>query len=149
MLQLDVCAWAESAYGLATAFFLAAHLAFISLDNFFFIAGLIGRRRVDFFVGDAALFPADLPFCFAHHAFFAAPILARAAALILRLRDAGCDDFAFGGRPRRAGSEPSPTRAAIARSMCSSSSLSCVTTLLMSTCILSSVATSVPAACCR
>jgi hypothetical protein len=39
---------------------------------------------VDFFAGAAVFLGVDLPFRFAHHAFFAAPILARAAGLIRR-----------------------------------------------------------------
>jgi protein-S-isoprenylcysteine O-methyltransferase Ste14 len=72
----------------ATAFFLAAHRAFINFDNFFFIAGLIGRRReADFFADDAAFFGARWPVCFAHHAFFAVPILALAGEEKLLARD--------------------------------------------------------------
>jgi len=98
------------------ALFLAAHRAFISLDNFFFIAGLI-LRRLDFFADDAAFFGARWPFCFAHHAFFAAPILALAAAFIFRLCGAGCFDCDFGGRPRRFLRDGfNPSRAAIALS---------------------------------
>ena len=51
-------------------------------DNFFRMAGLIGFRAVDFLVTDLVSFAPALPFRFAHQAFFAAPILARAAALI-------------------------------------------------------------------
>ena len=121
------------------AFFLSAHLAFIIADNFFRMAALIGRRPVDFLTCDAAFLGADLPFCFAHHAFFAAAILARAAELMRRRfwPLAGLACLTLGGRPRRAGWEPSPTRAAIAYSIRSISCLSCVTTLLMSMCILS------------
>jgi len=64
------------------AFFLSAQRAFIIADNFFFMAGVIGFRAADFLETDLAAFGPALPFCFAHHAFFAAPILARAAALI-------------------------------------------------------------------
>jgi|ERR1039458_7273271 hypothetical protein len=90
----------------APAFFAAAHRAFASADNFFRAAGLIGFQAGAFFAGVAALFGADLPFCFAHRAFCAAEILARADALIVRL-----PAEEFGGRPRR-GLDPS--RAAIA-----------------------------------
>jgi hypothetical protein len=78
-------------------------------------------------------------FLSAHHAFFAAAILARAAELMRRRfwPLAGLACLTLGGRPRRAGWEPSPTRAAIAYSIRSISCLSCVTTLLMSMCILS------------
>jgi hypothetical protein len=55
-----------------------AHRAFIIADNFFRRAGLIGLRF------EAAFLGAVLPFRFAHQAFFAAPILARAEALIRR-----------------------------------------------------------------
>jgi hypothetical protein len=64
------------------AFFFCAQRAFIMADNFFRMAGLIGFREVDFLAVDFAAFGPALPFCFAHQAFFAAPILARAAALI-------------------------------------------------------------------
>ncbi|MGD0931564.1 MAG: hypothetical protein ABR902_13010 [Candidatus Korobacteraceae bacterium] len=64
------------------AFFLCAQRAFIMADNFFRMAGLIGFRAVDFLVTDLVSFAPALPFRFAHQAFFAAPILARAAALI-------------------------------------------------------------------
>ena len=88
-------------------FFAAAQRFFMRADNFFFIAGLIGLRAVAFFVGAAAFFGADLPFCCAaHQAFFAAPIFLRAAGDIVRLRDAGCEDCDLGGRPRR-GADPS------------------------------------------
>jgi hypothetical protein len=69
-------------------FFLAAHRAFIRADNFLFIAGLIGFRPspVLTFLG------TDLPFCLAHRAFYAADILARADALIVRrFRAAACN----------------------------------------------------------
>jgi hypothetical protein len=64
------------------AFFLCAQRAFIIADNFFRMAALIGLRAVDFFATGLAALGSGLPFCFAHQAFFAAPILARAAALI-------------------------------------------------------------------
>jgi len=64
------------------AFFLAAHLAFIIAESFFRIAGLIGFRPEAFFWAGAAFLAPPLPFCFAHQAFLAAAILARAAALI-------------------------------------------------------------------
>ena len=99
-------------------------------DNFFRMAALIGFRAVDFLeTGITFLYP--LPFCFAHHAFFAAPILARADALMRRrFRPlAGLAWLPLGGRPRRAGWEPSPTRAAIAFSIRLASCLSCATML--------------------
>ena|ERR1019366_2226761 len=67
----------DTVSGYAT-FFLCAQRAFIIADNFFRMAGPIGLRFAAAFLG------AVLPFCFAHHAFFAAAILARAAALIRR-----------------------------------------------------------------
>ena len=102
------------AYALA---FRAAHRAFIIADNFFRIAALIGLRPVVFL--ETAVRFLGLPFCFAHQAFFAAPILARAAGLMRRrfLTLAGLAWLLLGGRPRRAGWEPSPTRAAIALSL--------------------------------
>ena len=97
----------------APAFFLAAQRAFASADNFFRAAGLIDFRAVTFFAG--AVFGADLPFCFAHRAFCAAEILARADALIVRLCGTGCDVSALGGRPRRGRDDTAdPSRAAIA-----------------------------------
>jgi len=62
------------------AFLLWFHLAVISVDNFFRAAELIGLRlavliKVGFFAAP------ELRFCLAHQAFFAAPILTRAAAL--------------------------------------------------------------------
>ena len=92
------------------------------------MAGLIGRRPVDFLAGlagAAGFAGADLPPHFAQRFFIAAEMRLRAAVLILRLAGAaaanfalggaGCAAcFALGGRPRRAGWEPSPTRAEIA-----------------------------------
>ena len=75
------CTNPETVLALYAALFRSAHLAFIIADNFFRMAGLIGRRPVDFLETGAA-FLGPLPFCFAHHAFFAAAILARAAALM-------------------------------------------------------------------
>jgi len=63
--------------------FFAAHRAFIIADNFFRIAALIDLRAAVFFEMLLA-FLAPARFCFAHHSFFAALILARAAALIRR-----------------------------------------------------------------
>ena|ERR1035438_8359829 len=115
---------------LAPAFFAAAHRAFASADNFFRAAVLMGFRAGVFLAGAEAFFGAELPFCFAHHAFLAAPILARAEALMTRrLRPAALAWPLLGGRPRRAGWEPIPTRAAIACSMRLTSSLSCATML--------------------
>src|SRR5208283_5165919 len=110
-------------------FFRAAHLAFIKADNFFFIAGLIGFRAADFFGAVLAFFGADLPFHCAQRCFIAAEMRFRAAGLMRRrfIPGAGSACFALGGRPRRAGWEPSPTRASIACSIRLASCLSCVT----------------------
>ena len=114
-------------------FFLSAHRAFIMADNFFFIAGLIGFRAVDFLAGAEAFLGAALPFCFAHRAFCAAEILARAEALIVRRFGllAAIALFEPAGRPgpRREGWEPNPARAAMACSILVTSSLSCATML--------------------
>src|ERR1017187_2982008 len=114
-------------------FFLSAHRAFIMADNFFFIAGLIGFREMDFLAGVAAFFGAALPFCFAHRAFCAAEILARAETLIVRRFGllAAIALFEPAGRPgpRREGWEPNPARAAMACSILVTSSLSCATML--------------------
>ena len=98
------------------AFFLCAHLAFINADNFLRMAGLIGFRAVDFLAGAAVFFGADLPPHFAQRCFIAAEMRFRADALMRRpFRPlAGLACFSLGGRPRRAGWEPSPARAAIA-----------------------------------
>ena len=87
--------------------FLAAHRAFIITDNFFRMAALIGLRPVVFLETAAPFLRPGLPFCFAHQAFFAAPILARAAGLIRRrfLVLAGLAWLLLGGRPRRTGWE--------------------------------------------
>jgi hypothetical protein len=116
------------------AFFLAAHRAFIIADSFFLIAGLIGLRPAAFFWAGAAFFGAAAPFRFAQRCFIAALILARAAALKRRrFRPiAGVGWLALGGRPRRAGWEPVPTRAAIACSIRLASCLSCSTIPSMS-----------------
>lgn len=103
------------------AFLLSTHLAFISAESLFRVAALIGRRAVEFL-------DVGLRFCFAHHAFLASPILARAAALMWRRFR--LVDGAFCGRPRRA-LELTPIRAAIACSMRASSCLSCSTILSM------------------
>jgi hypothetical protein len=110
---------------LAPAFFLAAHLAFIRADIFFRMAGLM-RRPMDFFAEDAAFFGADFRFCCAQRCFIAAEIRFRAAGLIRRrFRPAACLAWlTLGGRPRRAGREPSPASAAIAFSIRLASCLS-------------------------
>jgi len=94
------------------------------------MAALMGLRAVAFFEAGLALV-APARFCFAHHAFFAAPILARAAALIRRRfwPLTGLAWLTLDGRPRLAGCDASPTRAAIARSIRVISCLSCATTL--------------------
>jgi len=70
-------------------------------DSFFRIAGLIGLRLAFFLAGEA-FFAPPLPFCFAHQAFLAAAILARAAALIWRRFPPACTvRLSFGGRPGR------------------------------------------------
>ena len=118
---------------LYAVFFLSAHRAFIMADNFFFIAGLIGFRAVDFLAGAEAFLGATLPFCFAHRAFCAAEILARAEALIVKRFGllAAIALFEPAGRPgpRREGWEPNPVRAAMACSILLTSSLSCATML--------------------
>src|ERR1035441_7442334 len=72
-----------------------------------------------------------LAFRFALLCFIAAEIRLRAAALMRRrfLTLAGLAWLPLGGRPRRAGREPSPTRAAIACSIRLASCLRCVTML--------------------
>ena len=86
---------------LYVAFFVCAHLAFIIADNFLRMAALIGRRPVGLVWTGAAFLAPALPFCLAHHAFLAAAILARAAALMRRR----CKPLAalvwltLGGRP--------------------------------------------------
>src|ERR1035437_6623568 len=126
----------DSAYALA---FRSAHRAFIIADNFFRIAALIGLRPVVFFETGVPFWRPGLPFCFAHQGFFAAPILARAAGLIRRrfLTLAGLAWLFLGGRPRRAGWEPSSVRAAMTCSIRPASCLSSATMLRMSMFILS------------
>jgi hypothetical protein len=95
------------------------------------MAGLIGFLAVDFLAGAAAFFGADLPPHFAQRCFIAAEMRFRAATLRRRrFRPlAGLACFPLGGRPRRAGWEPSPTRAAIAFSIRLASCLSSATML--------------------
>src|SRR5450759_576346 len=113
-------------YGVYVAFLLSAHLAFIMADNFFRVAALIGLRRVVFLETGVIFFGADFPFNFAHRCFIASEMRLRAAALIRRrfLRIAVLAWFLLSGRPRRAGCEPSPARAAIAWSIRLASCLS-------------------------
>ena len=95
------------------------------------MAALIGFRPVGFFWAALAFFGADLSPHFAHRRLIAAEMRFRAAALMRRRFGplAGLGWLAFGGRPRRAGWEPSPTRAVIAFSIRLASYLSCVTML--------------------
>jgi hypothetical protein len=88
-------------------------------------------RPVVFLEAGVAFFGADLPFHSAQRCFIAAEIRLRAAGLIRRrfLPLAGLAWLLLGGRPRRAGWEPSPVRAAIACSIRPASCLSCVTML--------------------
>jgi len=74
----------KATYFFYAFFFLSAHRAFIITDNLFRIAALIGFRPGVFLETGIIFFGADLPFCFAHQAFFAAAILARADALMRR-----------------------------------------------------------------
>jgi hypothetical protein len=101
-------------------------------DSFFRNAGLIGLLPARFFWALVVFFVAALPFCLAHRARCAAAILALADALILRrFCPVDCPGWlALGGRPRRSADwEPSPTSAAIARSIRLASCLSCPTKL--------------------
>ena len=95
------------------------------------MAALIGFRPVDFFAAALAFFGADLPFHFAQRCFIAAEMRFRAAALMRRRLGllAGLAWLPLGGRRRRAGWEPSPTRAAIAFSIRLASCLSSATML--------------------
>jgi hypothetical protein len=73
----------EDTYAFAS--FFSAQRAFMSTDNFFFAAALIGRRTAVFFGVDLACFGVDLPFHFAHRCFIASEMRLRAAGLIRRL----------------------------------------------------------------
>src|SRR5664280_35467 len=97
------------------AFCFAAQRAFISADNFFFAAALIGRRTAVFLGVAVACFGADFPFHLAHRCFIASEIRLRAAGLIRRRFPPV--DFAFGGRPRRGAVEVSPSSAEMAWSI--------------------------------
>src|ERR1039458_9709426 len=83
------------------------------------MAALIGLRPALFFGAVLAFFGAALPFHFAQRCFIAAEMRLRAAGLRRRrfLTLAGLAWLLLGGRPRRAGREPSPVRAAIAFSI--------------------------------
>ena len=96
----------------ACAFFFAAQRAFISSDNFFLAAGLMGRRAAAFLGGVLTCFGADFPLHFAHRCFMAAEIRLRAAALIVRRFPPA--DAALGGRPRLGADEVSPSSAEMA-----------------------------------
>ena len=103
----------------------------IIADSFFLLAALTGRRPAGFLVIGVTFLDAGLLFCLAHHAFFAAPILARAAVL-MRRRFWPLADLAwltFDGRPLRAVWESTSSRAAIACSIRLASCLSCATML--------------------
>ena len=95
--------------------FFAAQRAFMSADNFFFAAALIGRRTVVFLGVALACFGADFPFHFAHRCFIASEMRLRAAALIRRRFPPVV--VAFGGRPRRGAVEVSPSSAEMAWSI--------------------------------
>ncbi len=100
----------EDTYAFAS--FFAAQRAFISADNFFFAAALIGRRTVIFLGVALSCFGADFPFHFAHRCFMASEMRFRAAGLMRRRLPPG--DVAFGGRPRRGAVEVSPSSAEMA-----------------------------------
>lgn len=88
----------------------------------------MGLRPDAFFAAVAAFFGAACPFCLAQRALWAAAILARADALMVRrLRPVAWPDCALGGRPRPGAGELSPTRAAIACSIRLASCRSCFT----------------------
>jgi hypothetical protein len=52
----------QQIYAFYDPFFLAAQRAFIIADNFLRMAGLIGRRPVEFFSDEVTFFGADFPF---------------------------------------------------------------------------------------
>ena len=95
--------------------FFAAQRAFMSADNFFFAAALIGRRTVVFLGVVLSCFGADFPFHFAHRCFIASEMRLRAAGLIRRRFPPVV--AAFGGRPRRGAVEVSPSSAEMAWSI--------------------------------
>ena len=118
----------EATYAFAS--FLAAQRAFMSADNFFFAAALIGRRTVVFLGAALACFGEDFPFHFAHRCFIASEMRLRADALIRR----GFPPVvvAFGGRPRRSPVEVGPSSAEMAWSIRLRSSLRLETMAWMS-----------------
>lgn len=72
----------DKAWLTQAAVFLPTHLAFIRTESFFRAAELIGLRFA-VWTNIGLLFAAPtLRLCFAHQAFFAPPILARAAVLM-------------------------------------------------------------------
>jgi len=100
----------EDTYAFAS--FFAAQRAFMSADNFFFAATLMGRRTAVLLGGALARFGEDFPFHFAHRCFMASEMRLRAAGLMRRRLPTG--DVAFGGRPRRGAVEASPSSAEMA-----------------------------------
>ena len=118
----------EDTYAFAS--FFAAQRAFMSADNFFFTAALIGRRTVVFLGVVLSCFGADFPFHFAHRCFIASEMRLRAAALIRRRFPPVV--VAFGGRPRRGAVEVSPSSAEMAWSIRLRSSLRFETIVWMS-----------------
>jgi hypothetical protein len=81
----------QQIYAFYDPFFLAAQRAFIIADNFLRMAGLIGRRPVEFFADEVTFFGADFPFHCAQRCFIAAEMRFRAAALIRRRFFTGTD----------------------------------------------------------
>ena len=114
----------------AFAFFFSAQRAFMSADNFFFAAALIGRRTAVFLGVVLACFGEDFPFHFAYRCFMASEIRLRAAGLMRRRLPPG--DVAFGGRPRRGAVEVSPSSAEMAWSIRLRSALRSETMVWMS-----------------
>jgi hypothetical protein len=118
----------EDTYALDS--FFAAQRDFMSADNFFFAAALIGRRTVVFLGVVLSCFGADFPFHFAHRCFIASEMRLRAAGLIRRRFPPV--DVDFGGRPRRGAGEVSPSSAEMAWSIRVRSLRSWFTKLCMS-----------------
>jgi len=107
-----------------------AQRAFMSADNFFFAAGLIGRRTAVFLGAALSCFGADFPFHLAHLCFIALEMRLRAAGLMRRRFPPA--DVAFGGRPRRGAVEVSPSSAEMAWSIRLRSALRSETMVWMS-----------------
>src|SRR5664279_1769577 len=118
----------EDTYAFAS--FFAAQRAFMSTDNFFFAAALIGRRTSVLFGVALACFGEDFPFHFAHRCFMASEMRLRAAALIRRRFPPVV--VAFGGRPRRGAVEVIPSSAEMAWSIRLRSALRSETMVWMS-----------------